>query len=281
MNAPTSAHISADTETRPPRLIPEHSGFHTSEVLWVRHWNEHLFSFAIARPASLRFRSGEFVMIGLDTETRPLMRAYSIASPDYAEELEFLSIKVPDGPLTSRLQGIQAGDQVYLSRKPTGTLVCDALLPGNRLFLLSTGTGLAPFLSLLRDPDVYDRYQQIVLVHSVRRVSDLAYHDELTSQLAEDPLVAEQALLQFHYVPTVTREPFHTSKRIGALIDDGSLFAAPLTGTCGLDPETDRVMLCGSAEMIRDFAHRLDEAGFEEGSNAKPGGYVIERAFVG
>ncbi|WP_343609229.1 ferredoxin--NADP reductase [Novosphingobium sp.] len=267
-------------QTLEPRLLPEHSGFHTSTVRWVRHWNEHLFSFAIERPASLRFRSGEFVMVGLDNGPRPLMRAYSIASPDYAEELEFLSIKVPDGPLTSRLQTIRAGDQVYLSRKPTGTLVCDALLPGSRLFLFSTGTGLAPFLSLVRDPEVYDRFSQIVLVHSVRRVSDLAYHDELMAQLAADPLVADQALLQFHYVPTVTREPFRNTGRIQAMIDDGSLFAPPLMGAPKLDPETDRVMLCGSTEMIRDFAHMLDGAGFEEGSNAKMGHYVIERAFV-
>lgn len=268
-------------QTLPPRLLEDHPSFHTSNVLWVRHWNEHLFSFAIERPASLRFRSGEFVMVGLDNGPRPLMRAYSIASPDYAEELEFLSIKVPDGPLTSRLQNIRPGDQLYLSRKPTGTLVCDALLPGSRLFLLSTGTGLAPFLSLLRDPDVYDRFEQIVLVHSVRRVSDLAYYDELTAQLAADPLVADQALLQFHYIPTVTREPFRTSKRIDGLIEDGTLFAPPLTGAPRLDPETDRVMLCGSNQMIHDFAKLLDAAGFDEGSNANPGRYVIERAFVG
>jgi ferredoxin--NADP+ reductase len=272
--------MTVHADVQPPRLVPDHAGFHTSEVRWVRHWNEHLFSFSIERPASLRFRSGEFVMIGLDTDARPLMRAYSIASPDYAEDLEFLSIKVPDGPLTSRLQAIRPGDQVYLSRKPTGTLVCDALLPGKRLFLLSTGTGLAPFLSLVRDPDLYDRFEQIVLVHSVRRISDLAYHDELTGRLADDPLVADQAQAQFHYVPTVTREPFRNTGRIHALIDDGTLFAG-MPGAPVLDPETDRVMLCGSAEMIRDFAHSLDAAGFEEGSNAKPGGYVIERAFVG
>jgi ferredoxin/flavodoxin---NADP+ reductase len=279
-------HASSAAALAPPRLLADHPAFHTSTVRWVRHWNEHLFSFAIERPASLRFRSGEFVMIGLDNGApeaggRPLMRAYSIASPDYAEELEFLSIKVPDGPLTARLQTIRPGDQLYLSRKPTGTLVCDALLPGKRLFLLSTGTGLAPFLSLVRDPAVYDMFSQVVLVHSVRRVSDLAWHDELTAQLAGDPLVADQALLQFHYVPTVTREPFRTSGRIGALIADGTLFAPPLTGPAHLDPETDRVMLCGSTEMIRDFAHMLEDAGFDEGSNTHQGRYVIERAFVG
>jgi ferredoxin--NADP+ reductase len=263
-----------------PRLLPEHTSFHAVSVNWVRHWNEHLFSFAIERPASLRFRSGEFVMIGLDDGAKPLMRAYSIASPAYAEELEFLSIKVQDGPLTSRLQAIQPGDQVYLARKPVGTLVCDALLPGSRLFLLSTGTGLAPFLSLIRDPDVYDRFSQIVLVHSVRRVSDLAYHDELAARLADDPLVSDQALEQFHYVPTVTREPFHTAKRINGLIEDGTMFAS-VTGAKKLDPETDRVMLCGSNAMIHEFATMLEAEGFTEGSNANPGHFVIERAFVG
>jgi ferredoxin/flavodoxin---NADP+ reductase len=265
---------------RTPRLLPEHASFHSVAVNWVRHWNEHLFSFAIERPASLRFRSGEFVMIGLEDGGKPLMRAYSVASPAYAEELEFLSIKVQDGPLTSRLQQIEAGDQVYLARKPTGTLVCDALLPGSRLFLLSTGTGLAPFLSLIRDPDVYDRFSQVVVVHSVRRVSDLAYHDELAGRLADDPLVADQAQEQFHYVPTVTREPFHTSKRINGLIEDGTLFK-DLPGPAKLDPETDRVMLCGSNAMIHEFAAMLESEGFSEGSNAQPGHFVIERAFVG
>jgi ferredoxin--NADP+ reductase len=249
------------------------------EVHWVQHWNEHLFSFAITRPPSFRFRSGEFVMIGLPTETRPLLRAYSIASASYADELEFLSIKVPDGPLTSRLCQIQPGQQIYLGRKPTGTLVADALNPGSRLFLLSTGTGLAPFLSLVRDPDIYDRFGQIILVHSVRRVADLAWRETLESQLAGDPLVQDQALLQFHYHPTVTREPFRSTGRIGTLIDSGALFEG-VSGPARLDPATDRVMLCGSMDMIREFAARLDGMGFAEGSNAKSGDYVIERAFV-
>lgn len=250
------------------------------EVRSVRHWNEHLFSFSISRPASFRFRSGEFVMIGLPGEGRPLLRAYSIASPSWAEELEFLSIKVPDGPLTSRLQKIEPGDPIFLGRKPTGTLVADALLPGRRLFLLSTGTGLAPFLSLARDPDIYERFSQIVLVHCVRRVSDLAFRELLESQLAGDPLVQDQALLQFHYLPTVTREPFHTTGRIGALIDGGRLFAHPLTGDPHLDPAHDRIMLCGSMSMIRDLQARFEALGFKEGSNASPGDFVIERAFV-
>ncbi len=257
------------------------SALTVEEVRSVRHWNAHLFSFTITRPPTFRFRSGEFVMIGLPGEGRPLLRAYSIASPAYADELEFLSIKVPDGPLTSRLQQIQPGDQMFLGRKPTGTLVADALLPGNRLFLLSTGTGLAPFLSLIRDPDVYDRFGQIVVVHSVRTVGDLAFRQELESQLAGDPLVQDQALLQLEYVPTVTREPFRTMGRIDALIDNGELFGSRCTGPRKLDPGTDRIMMCGSMAMIRDLAVRFDAIGFAEGSNANPGHYVIERAFVG
>ena len=269
-------------EVRAPVVIPEQAAFDRATVRWVRHWNEHLFSFAVERPASFRFRSGEFIMLGLPGDNgKPLMRAYSIASPAWSDELEFLSIKVEDGPLTSKLQLVQAGDQIYLGRKPTGTLVLDALLGGERLFMLSTGTGLAPFLSVARDPDVYQRFSQVVIVHSVRRVSDLAYHDELAAQLAEDPLVADEAKAQFHYIPTVTREPFHTTGRIDALAASGHLFGAPLTGPKVFDPEHDRVMLCGSTQMIRDTAATLDTLGFDEGSNAQPGRYVIERAFVG
>ncbi len=250
------------------------------KVLSVHHWNDHLFSFSIGRPRSFRFRSGEFVMIGLPGEGKPLLRAYSIASPAWAETLDFLSIKVPDGPLTSRLQKIRPGDPIFLGRKPTGTLVTDALRPGRRLFLLSTGTGLAPFLSLARDPDVYERFAEVVIVHCVRQVSDLAFRTELEALLADDPLVRDQALVQLDYVPTVTREPFRTTGRIGALHDSGALFTARVTGPRRFDPETDRVMLCGSMDMIRDFAKRLDDMGFVEGSNAQPGDYVIERAFV-
>lgn len=250
-------------------------------VLTVKHWDERLFSFTVTRPASFRFRSGEFVMIGLQGDNgRPLLRAYSVASPAWAEELEFLSIKVPDGPLTSRLQKIQPGDQVYLGKKPTGTLVTDALLPGKRLFMLSTGTGLAPFLSLARDPDVYEFYEQVVVVHSVRKVSELAFREELSSGFADDPLVGEQAAQQLHYVPTVTREPFQNNVRIDKLIESGALFEG-IPGEARLDPATDRVMLCGSMDMIKDFAALLEGMGFVEGSNAKPGDFVIERAFVG
>jgi ferredoxin--NADP+ reductase len=246
----------------------------------VRHWNEHLFSFTITRPASFRFRSGEFVMIGLPMgDGRPLLRAYSIASPCYAEELEFLSIKVPDGPLTSRLQKIVSGDELYLGKKPTGTLVADALLPGQRLFLLSTGTGLAPFLSLIRDPDIYERFEQIIIVHCVRQVSDLAFRDELESHVADDVLIRDQALIQLSYVPTVTRENFRNQGRIPALIEDGRLFRG-LSGPASFDPAIDRVMLCGSMHMIRDISSYLEHAGFKEGSNSRSGHFVIERAFV-
>ena len=270
----------SDVTIEKPVLEP--TGALTVEtVLSVRHWNEHLFSFRISRPASFRFRSGEFVMIGLQGDNgKPLLRAYSVASPAWDEELEFLSIKVQDGPLTSKLQMIQPGDQIYLGRKPTGTLVTDALLPGKRLFMLSTGTGLAPFLSLARDPDVYDFYEEVVVVHSVRRVSDLAFHDEMTGKLAEDPLVSEQAANQFHYVPTVTREPFRNNVRIDKLVESGALFEG-ISGDKKFNPETDRVMMCGSMEMIKQFAAFFEGEGFVEGSNSAPGAFVIERAFVG
>jgi len=252
------------------------------KVLSVKHWNEHLFSFTITRPASFRFRSGEFVMIGLQGDNgKPLLRAYSVASPAYAEELEFLSIKVPEGPLTSKLQQIREGDEIYLGRKPTGTLVTDALKPGRRLFMLGTGTGLAPWMSIIRDPDVYDLFNHIVVVHSVRRVSDLAYREVLESKLAEDPLVDTAAAEQLSYVPTVTREEFHTRDRINVLIEDGRLFVDGAAQPPRFDPEHDRIMLCGSMAMIKETAELLESLGFTEGSNAHPGDYVIERAFVG
>ncbi len=278
------------TDTRAPVLIPDNAAFQTVTVKWVRHWNDRLFSFAVDRPASFRFRSGEFVMIGLPgIETaeqaasgkpaKPVMRAYSIASPSWSEEIEFLSIKVEDGPLTGRLQRIEPGDQLYMGKKPTGTLVCDALLGGKRLWLLSTGTGLAPFLSLTRDPEVYQRFEQVIVVHGVRQVSDLAYHEELSAKLSDDPLIGEEAAAQLRYLPTVTREPFPTAGRITDMIADGRLFAGG-EGPAQFDPETDRVMLCGSTAMIRETAGLLEAAGLDEGSNANPGRYVIERAFV-
>ena len=249
-------------------------------VLSVHHWDEFLFSLTITRPPSFRFTSGEFVMIGLMVNGKPLLRAYSMVSPSWDESLEFLSIKVPDGPLTSRLKEVQVGDTVLLGKKPTGTLVADALLPGKRLFMLATGTGLAPFMSVSREPDIYDRFEQLVVVHSVRTVIDLAYREILENRLADDPLVAELAADRFHYVPTVTRDEFHTRGRIGDLIDSGKLFEG-VGGPHEFDPETDRVMMCGSMAMIKDFAARFESLGFSEGAHSHPGHYVIERAFVG
>lgn len=265
--------------TEAVRVAPN-DALHTETVLWVRHWNEHLFSFAISRPASLRFRSGEFVIIGLESEKKPLLRAYSIASPSYSDEIEFLSIKVPDGPLTSRLQEIAAGDQIYMARKTTGTLVTAALKPGKRLIMLSTGTGLAPFMSVIRDPDVYDQFERVIVVHSVRRVSDLAYRELLESKLENNPLVEEQARAQLNYIPTVTREPFHQQARITTMIEQEALFHLE-DGDPHLDPLTDRVMMCGSMDMVKDCAALLEKLGFEEGSNGRPADFVIEKAFVG
>ena len=249
------------------------------EVLRVHHWNEHLFSFSITRPPSFRFRSGEFVMIGLPGgEGRPLLRAYSIASPAYADELEFLSIKVPDGPLTSRLQTIQPGDPLYLGRKPTGTLVADALTPGRRLFMLSTGTGLAPFLSLIKDPDIYERYERVILVHGTRQVAELAFSGRIEHDLPEDEYFGEMVRQKLTYYPTVTREPFRHQGRITELITSNRVFED--VGTAPFRTETDRMMLCGSPDMLRDMRAILDTSGFVEGNHGNPGHFVIEKAFV-
>lgn len=275
------------TETTTSNPIPPRDAFQESgavsveTITHVHQWNDDLFSLKMTRPAAFRFRSGEFIMIGLPKDDgKPLLRAYSMASPAYDEELEFLSIIVQDGPLTSRLQHIKPGDPIYLGKKPTGTLVTDALLPGKRLFMLSTGTGLAPFMSLVRDPDVYEMFDEVIVVHSVRRVADLAYRELLESKLEGDPLLEDDQRERMIYVPTVTREPFRTQDRIQVLIDDGRLFEQS-KGPQRFDPENDRVMLCGSMAMIKDHAADLEARGFEEGANNKPGQFVIERAFVG
>jgi ferredoxin/flavodoxin---NADP+ reductase len=258
------------------------SPFQALEVLWVRHWTDQLFSFAIARPEDFRFRSGEFVMIGLPglDSGKPVMRAYSIASPGWDEQLEFLSIKVADGPLTARLQGIQPGDSVLMGRKPTGTLVLDALTGGERLWLIGTGTGLAPWLSVARDPDTYARFGQVVVCHTVRNVADLAYRDFLTAGIHDDPLIGDEAKAQLTYYPTVTREAFATPGRITDRIRSGAVFA-DLGLPPGFSPGRDRVMLCGSMAMIKEAGELLETFGLKEGSNAEPGDYVLERAFVG
>lgn len=259
------------------------SPFFEETVLWVKHWTDRLFSFAITRPDSFRFRSGEFVMIGLPSENggKPVLRAYSIASPAWSETLEFLSIKVADGPLTSRLQHIQPGDIVLMGKKPTGTLVLDAVKGGKRLFLFGTGTGLAPWLSVARDPDAFARFEQVYVCHGVRQVNELAYRDLFTAEIHDDPLVGEEAKAQLTYYPTVTREPFEHQGRFPDLINSGQFFRDLGFTEDHFNPAEDRVMLCGSMEFIKDMAAVMESQGMTEGSNAEPGDYVLERAFVG
>jgi ferredoxin--NADP+ reductase len=254
------------------------SQFSQERVLDVRHWNESLFSFKTTRDPGMRFRNGHFVMIGLEVEGRPLLRAYSVVSPNYDEHLEFYSIKVQDGPLTSRLQHIKPGDSIFVSRKPTGTLILDNLLPGKRLYLLGSGTGLAPFMSLIRDPDVYDRFEHVAIAHGVRRVSDLGYREYIENELPQHELVGDQVKQQLLYYPTVTREPFRNQGRLNDLMDSGKLSAD--LGLPPLDPQHDRVMICGSPSMLKDIVALLEARGFEEGSGEGQGQYVIERAFV-
>lgn len=270
--------------TAPVLISPEQAGSNQIEtVLWVKHWTPFLFSFGITRPASFRFRSGEFVMIGLPGEGggKSILRAYSVASPSFAEELEFYSIKVAEGPLTSRLQKIKPGDQVLLGKKPTGTLVLDALTPGKRLFLIGTGTGLAPWLSVARDPDAYSAYEKIVVCHGVREVAELAYRNLFTKDIFDDPLVGDQARDQLVYYPSVTREAFERQGRITTLIENGQIFRDLGIEASQFDARYDRVMLCGSMAMIKDTAALLETHGMKEGSNAEPGDFVLERAFVG
>ncbi len=254
------------------------SAFHEERVLSVHHWTDRLFSFTTTRDPTLRFSNGHFTMIGLMVNGKPLLRAYSIVSANYEEHLEFLSIKVPDGPLTSRLQHIQVGDSVIVGKKPTGTLLIDYLLPAKRLYLFSTGTGLAPFLSVIRDPETYERFEQVILVHGVREVAELAYHDYLTKELPEHEILGEMVSAQLKYYPTVTREPFRNQGRIPDLIESGKL-AADL-GLPQLNPLEDRAMLCGSPEMLASIKSLLEKMKFEEGNTTRPGDFVVERAFV-
>jgi ferredoxin--NADP+ reductase len=251
----------------------------TQRVVSVHHWNDSLFSFRTTRDDGLRFINGQFVMLGIEQQGRPLTRAYSIASANHDEFLEFFSIKVPDGPLTSKLQHLAVGDSVVVSRKPTGTLVLRDLRPGTTLYMLATGTGLAPFISLIQDPETYQRFAKVVLVHGVRSVSELAYRDFITRELPNHEYFADLVRDKLIYYPTVTREPFATQGRITDLIDSGKLFAD--IGLPGFDPTTDRAMICGSPQMIRDCCALLDSHGFEVSPHiGAPGDYVIERAFV-
>jgi ferredoxin/flavodoxin---NADP+ reductase len=255
------------------------SAYTQETVLSVRHWTDSLFSFTTTRSPSFRFSNGQFTMMGLETDGgRPLVRAYSMASPNYEDTLEFFSIKVPDGPLTSRLQHIKQSDRILVSKKPTGTLVVDNLLPGRFLYLLSTGTGLAPFMSIIRDPDTYERYEKVVLVHGCRQVAELAYGERITADLPRDELIGEYVREKLIYYPTVTREPFHNRGRITDLITSGQLFRD--VDLPSLETEQDRVMLCGSPQMLKDMRIVLEERGFIEGSVSEPGTFVVEKAFV-
>jgi len=254
------------------------SNIAAEEVLSVHHWNDTLFSFKTSRDPGFRFKNGHFTMIGLEDEGKPLMRAYSIASANYEDELEFFSIKVEDGPLTSKLQKIKVGDKVLIGRKPTGTLINDSLLPGKRLFLLSTGTGLAPFMSIIKDPDIYDNYDQVILTHGVRYKSELAYADYIQNELPQNEYFGEMITEKLFYYPTVTREPFRNEGRLTKLLTSGKLTAD--LGIADLDVETDRFMLCGSPAMLSEFTDILDGLGFSEARKGNLGHYVIERAFV-
>jgi len=254
------------------------SAFLEERVLSVHHWTDRLFSFTTTRDPALRFSNGHFTMLGLRVNGKPLLRAYSIVSANYEDHLEFLSIKVPDGPLTSRLQHIQVGDTVIVGKKPTGTLLIDYLLPGRRLYLLGTGTGLAPFMSIVRDPDTYDKFEQVILVHGVRIRDELAYHDMLVEHLPNHEFLGELVTSKLRYYPTVTRESYRNMGRMTELIENGKLFTD--LGVPPLDPATDRVMICGSPAMLRDLKRMLEERQFKEGNTTKPGDFVIERAFA-
>lgn len=254
------------------------SAFNEERVLSVHHWTDRLFTFTTTRDPSLRFSNGHFTMIGLRVNDKPLLRAYSIASANYEEHLEFLSIKVDNGPLTSRLQHIQVGDTVIVGKKPTGTLLIDYTLPGKRLYLLGTGTGLAPFLSIIRDPETYEKFEKVILVHGVRQVDELAYHDMVTKHLPNHEFLGDFVRSQLLYYPTVTRESYRNMGRITELLENGKLEAD--LGQPRLNPAEDRVMLCGSPYMLADLKQLLEQRGFKEGNTSTPGDFVIERAFA-
>ena len=254
------------------------SAFNEERVLSVHHWTDRLFSFKTTRDASLRFLNGHFTMIGLRVNGKPLLRAYSVVSANYEEHLEFLSIKVQDGPLTSKLQHIQVGDHIIVGKKPTGTLVIDYLLPAKRLYMMSSGTGLAPFMSIIRDPATYEKFEEVILVHGVREVAELAYHDYIQQELPRHEFLGEMVSQQLRYYPTVTREAFRNTGRITDLMASGKLFTD--LGVPAINPAQDRVMICGSPGLLKDLKTMLEERGFKEGNTSRPGEFVVERAFV-
>ena len=254
------------------------SNFYEAEVLSVRHWTDRLFSFTTTREASFRYQSGQFAMIGLEVDGRPLMRAYSMVSPHYEERLEFLSIKVPDGPLTSRLQNIKVGDSILVGRKASGTLLSQNLLPGKHLYLLGTGTGLAPFMSIVQDPDIYDLFEKVILVHGCRHVNELAYQERIMAELPNHEFLGDLVADRLVYYPTITREPFENQGRIPDLLKSAQFYDK--LGVPPLDIEHDRFMLCGSPAMLKDTVEVLAGQGLKEGNMSHPGHFVIERAFV-
>jgi ferredoxin/flavodoxin---NADP+ reductase len=255
------------------------SAFLEETVLSVHHWTDRLFSFTTTRDTSLRFSNGHFTMIGLRQENgKPLLRAYSIVSANYEEHLEFLSIKVQDGPLTSKLQHIKVGDKIVVGKKPTGTLLIDYLLPAKNLYLIGTGTGLAPFMCLIRDPETYEKFEKVILVHGVREVKELAYTDYIQHELPDHEFLGEMVTNQLLYYPTVTREPFRNQGRVTTLLETNKISSD--LGLPNLDPANDRIMICGSPALNKDMRTLLDAKGFVEGSTTTPGDYVVERAFV-
>ena len=254
------------------------SALHEEEVLSVHHWTDRLFTFTTTRDPALRFSNGHFTMIGMKVNGKPLLRAYSIVSANYEDHLEFLSIKVPDGPLTSRLQHVQVGEKIIVGRKPTGTLVVDYLRPGKRLYMLSTGTGLAPFMSIVRDPETYEKFEQVILAHGVRQIDELAYHDVLVEHLPNHEFLGDLVTSKLRYYPTVTRETWRYQGRITELIQSGKLFDDLQVPS--FDAAADRVMICGSPGMLRELKLLLEARGFHEGNTSRPGDFVIERAFA-
>lgn len=270
MNAPAKTEDFSES-------IP--AGVYAEKVLSVTHYTDRLFRFRMTRPEGFRFRSGEFAMIGLMVEGKPIYRAYSIASPSWDEELEFFSIKVPDGPLTQHLQKIQPGDTVLMRKKPTGTLVLDALTPGKRLYMFSTGTGIAPFASLIRDPETYEKFEEVILTHTCREVAELKYGFDLIEEIRGNELLSEIVGDKLKHYATVTREDYPFQGRITDLMASGKLYAD--LGVPALDPAVDRGMICGSTAMLKDTKDLLEKAGLTEGANNKPAEFVIERAFVG
>ena len=251
----------------------------TVNVVSVHHYTDRLFKFRVTRPRTFRFKCGQFVMIGLQVDGEPLMRAYSMASPAWDEELEFFSIKVPNGPLTSRLQHIKVDDEILIAEKAVGSLVVNSLKPGKRLFMFATGTGIAPFASIMRDPLTYERFDEVYLTHTCRLVAELEYGKELAAGIADDPLCGEEACEKFKHFTSVTREDYPYQGRITDLIENGKLYE--YMGIPELDPANDRAMICGSIEMNKDMKAILEARGFSEGSTKVTGEYVIERAFVG